>query len=216
MAEASPRCSTGVEPALDDGRPSAGLVNVNCCDCCVVAPRPRSISRCWKSASASMIRCTPCGSVSCRFAGRSESWTAELLSTPPMGADATRGLDLRASLLAAPSPRLEGGRLQSGSGPVERISPTEKECLGAAESNWEGGAGKGEEAAAFSFEIATSSVDSRRLSSSTGAGWTRCLDDTSTGVYFRSGYTRLIGLGIPVEFRLRAGKSSSAAILGVK
>lgn len=172
-----------------------------------------------------MLRCAACGSVrSRRLAGRSDPFLAALLNAPPIdvcGADVTCGLAIRASLLAGALLRLEVGRFHSGCGPVESRSPIEKERLGAeASSNWAACTGSGEEAALgaiLTLVIATSSSSTLRPSStSTWAGFISSLADTSSGVYFRSGYTRLMGLGIPVELRLRPDGISSAATLGVK
>lgn len=91
-------------------------------------------------------------------------------------------------------------------GPVESISDIEKERL------WEVGAlcigwvlpVSGEEAAAGGelkvVASATSNESTLALSSiSTCDCFTLSRAETSMGVYFLSGYTRLIGLGMPVE-----------------
>jgi len=81
-----------------------------------------------------MLRCAVAGSVrSRRFAGRSDSPSVLLLKTLPIsacGADTTRGLALRISLLPVDFPLLSEGRLQSCCGTVASLSPKEKERLG--------------------------------------------------------------------------------------
>jgi len=176
-----------------------------------------------------MLRCAVRGSAKSRlFEGRSDSLAAVLLKLLPIdesGADATFGLGRRAVFVADGRLLVVEGLLQSGCGPVESRSPMEKERLGAEPaSNVVFCGSRGEEATLGGMRSLVTAMSSSSAlmpsSTSTEAGFTSSRDDTKTGVYFLSGYTRLITFGIAVELRLLATETSFAAAaattLGVK
>ena len=158
-----------------------------------------------------MLRCAICGSVRSRlFAGRSESFATTLLKLLPMdvrGADETLGLPRRESFVVDARLLLDTGLFHKGCGPVDSKSPIEKERFGMESGSSVASCDiNGEEAtpgSILSFVTASSSSSTLIPSSnSTGAEFTSSRADTMTGVYLRSGYTRRMGLGMPVELRL--------------
>jgi hypothetical protein len=134
------------------------------------------------------------------------------------GAEIRRRLVLlRDNFLVVVRPLLRDGRRDSVEGPVERMLPNAKEDR--LEANAPSGCERSGDDAALVGIVAgvTASLYALNSSSaSTSPCLMCCRADTKVGVYLRSGYMRLMGLGIPLTEDFREDTRLGRATFGVK
>lgn len=181
----------------------------------------------WISPEGSaLIPCVACEIGSAletlrRFDRRSDTLREELRLVPIelCGAETRRGsVLLRDRLPAVVRPLLNDEPRDRDEGPADRMLPREKDRL---DANVPSACGRSGDDAALVGMVAgvTASLMSYTLNSSsasTSPCRMCCWADTRVGVYLRSGYIRLMGLGMPLIEGLRRDASLGRATFGVK